>query len=865
MQKRHTHLNHRTMFALAALVIVPVSVETGHGQSLAQQEAVRRQADMAKSDELLLEGRKAYAEGNYEAAVQNYKEALSLLPYGTSSTSRRQVLNDHLSDGSVALTQRYRRTGKYEEARELLNEVKKNDPDSLVAKKGLEYLDDPIRTNPSLTYEHTKNVDKVRRLLYKGEGFFDLGLYDKAEEEFKNVIRIDPYNKAARRWMERCAAIKSDYYRAAYDQTRAKMLMEVDRAWELAVPPLGLGPITRGVTTQDGIGERTITAKLNQIILPELRLNNSTVEEAVEFLRLRSIELDNTTLDDSSKGINFVVRTPQVVDEGGAAADAGALGAGDDFGAVADPNATLIKKLDLKNVPLRVALQYICDAAKLRFKVDEFAVTLLPVGDGADADIVQRRWTVPPTFETFITTSGDGGGGGTGDSDPFATGPAGGGGIKPREDITTLLTKNGVSFGPNASASFLKSSSTLIVRNTPTNLELIDGIVKAAENATPRQIRVTTKFVEVSQENGEELGFDWIATPFGFGSNYFLGGGTVGSGASRTNQDFIGTVDRVQIPGIPASPQQNVSNIITAGNRSGAAAVSQNSIDAILNNPQRTAAATSVAPGILSLTGLFSSGQVQVIMRGLSQKRGADIMTAPSIVALPGQNATIEIIREFIYPTEYEPPELPNQVGSTNGGIGGIGGGGGGGGGFPVTPATPSAFDTKNTGVTLEVEAQIDGNDSIIDLRFTPTIVEFEGFINYGSPITSPASDALGNPVQIVITENRIEMPVFSVRQVKTGLNIYDGYTVAVGGLMREDVQSVEDKVPILGDLPFIGRLFQTKAQNHIKSNLIIFVTAEIIDATGRRVNGQDPSGVPSTPTVGGPVDPVGVLPGLGL
>ena len=172
-----------------------------------------------------------------------------------------------------------------------------------------------------------------------------------------------------------------------------------------------------------------------------------------------------------------------------------------------------------------------------------------------------------------------------------------------------------------------------------------------------------------------------------------------------------------------------------------------------------------------------------------------------------------------------------------------------------MTPATPSAFDTKNTGVTLEVEANIDANDSIIELRFTPTIVEFEGFINYGSPITAPATDALGNPVQIVITENRIEMPVFSIRSVKTGLTIYDGYTVAVGGLMREDVQSVEDKVPILGDLPFIGRLFQTKAQNHIKSNLIIFVTAEIIDATGRRVNGGDRA------NAGPPIDPQSMLP----
>lgn len=844
MQKRQTHLTHRTMFALAALVIAPLSVETGYGQNesdLLAQEMIRRQQDVAKADELLNEGREAYAEGEYETAVQKYREALNILPYGTATSDRRAFMTKSLEEGSVALTQKYRLEGKYQEARDLLEEIDKNNPGNMASKKGLEYLDDPIRTETGLTYEHTENVDQVRRLLYKGESYYNLGLYDKAEEEFKQVLRTDPYNKAARRWMERCSAIKSDYYRAAYDQTRAEMLMQVDRAWELAVPPLS-ERVNQGPDLNPDLDrERSIIAKLNQIIIPEVKLNNITVEEAVEFLRLRSVELDNTVIDDSQKGINFVVRTPKTLDAAGdAAADDEALDGG--FGDATDPNAILIKNLELRQVPLRVALQYICDEAKLRYKVDEFAVTLLPISEGEDADIVQRRWTVPPTFETFITTSGgDGGAGGGGDPDPFAAaddnGPAG---IEPRKDIVTLLKENGVSFPANSSASFLKSSSTLIVRNTPTNLELIDGIVQAAINDTPRQIRVTTKFVEVSQENGEELGFDWIATPFGFGSNYFLGGGTVGSGTARSNQDFIGTVDRVNIPGIPASPQENVSNIVTSGLRSGSAAVNRNSIDAILNNPTRTAQANSVAPGVLSMTGLFSSGQIQMIMRGLSQKKGADIMTAPSVVALPGQSATIEIIREFIYPTEYEPPELPNQVG---GGIGGQQGGvagGGGGAGFPVTPATPSAFDTKNTGVTLEVEAQIDANDSIIELRFTPTIVEFEGFINYGSPITAPATDALGNPVQIVITENRIEMPVFSIRSVKTGLTIYDGYTVAVGGLMREDVQSVEDKVPILGDLPYVGRLFQTKAQNHIKSNLIIFVTAEIIDATGKRVNGGD-------------------------
>lgn len=851
MQKRHTPLTNRTMFALAALVVSPMA----HGQDLVGQELVRRQEAVRSADALLLEGRKAYTEEDYETAVQKYKAALDTLPFGSATSDRRAVVKQHLQDGSVALSQQYRRTGKYDEARNLLEDVDAADPGNVAAKQGLDYLDDPIRTNPSLSDEHSQNVDKVRRYLYKGNGYYDLGLYDKAEEEFKNAIRIDPYNKAARRWLEKCSAIKSDYYRAAFDQTRARMLMEVDRAWELAVPPVnddnnaviaGPGEVSRSVS---------IAAKLQQIVIPVVDFNNTTVEEAIDFLRIRSIELDLGTLDEKEKGVNFVVRKPKVVD----AADDSLDAEGGLLGDAVDPSAVTIDKLYLTNVPLQVALQYICDKAKLRYKVDEYAVTLLPLTSDETDDIVTRRWSVPPTFENFLD-SGGGGDGATGDADPFATEDAGGGkGIKPRKPIQELLREQGVVFIDGTSASLLTGSGTLVVRNTPTQLELIDAIVEAAGKETPRQIRVLTKFVEVSQENSDELGFDWIATPFGVGSNYFLGGGTVGSGAARTNVDFINPVARTSIPGIPASQNQEVSGIATAGLRSGATAVNRNSIDAILNNPQRTAQSTRVAPGILSMTGLFDSGQVQMIMRGLAQKKGADIMTAPSVVARPGQNATIEIIREFIYPTEYEPPELPNQVGAT-GNNGGVGLGGGGGGGFPVTPATPTSFDTKKTGVTLEVEPQVGANDNVIDLRFSPTIVEFEGFVNYGSPITSPASDALGNPVQIVITENRIEMPVFSVRRVTTGLTIYDGYTVAVGGLMREDVQSVEDKVPILGDLPFVGRLFQSKADNHIKSNLIIFVTAEIIDATGRRINtaasssvGGAPEDVTMLPPVGGP------------
>ncbi len=192
-----------------------------------------------------------------------------------------------------------------------------------------------------------------------------------------------------------------------------------------------------------------------------------------------------------------------------------------------------------------------------------------------------------------------------------------------------------------------------------------------------------------------------------------------------------------------------------------------------------------------------------------------------------------------------------------------------------VTPATPTAFETRNTGVTLEIEPTLGGNDYVIDLKFAPEIVEFEGFINYGSPINAvgvsssvidplnPFLPPIANPggdndAPILLTENRIEMPVFSARRIQSPVTIYDGHTIAVGGLMREDTQDVEDKVPILGSIPYVGRLFQSSAERTIKSNLIIFVTARVIDATGTPIRGTEAFSDGSSQ---GATQSVGVLP----
>jgi general secretion pathway protein D len=804
----------------------------GYSSSIAQREIARRANLVAEADKALELGRTAYEKSQYKEAVTQYKIALNMLPNGPALSDRRQTYNLHLGDATSALAQEYRRIGRLDEARSMLEDVLVQDPTNKGAIEQLGYLDDPIRTNTSLTLDHTQNVDRVRRYLYAGEGYYNLGKYDEADAEFKKVLQIDAYNKAARRWLERIASTKSDYYRAAYDQTRAELLKEVDKAWETAVPPElpDFGP-GQGIATQ-ATGVEYIQQKLKNIIIPEVDFDDITINEALEQLRVRAREFDYEP-DEDKKGLNFLIRDPKLV-----TGDGGQLDGADDLGidAVAVSEESIgsrkIDALDVRNVPLGKVLQFICDKTRLRIKIDEFAVILLPVGALEADDLFARSYTVPPDFISKISQGAGSGGGGN--DDPFADdGGDDAGALGTRADAQTLLMDSGVNFPDEAFANYIASTSTLVVRNTLNNLDLIDDLIAVIRKDGPRQVRIMTKFIEVAQDNTDELGFDWVVGgTFGLGgdgSDYRLGAGSTGNGSPRT----VGDLGNPSLLPVGAT---SVSNIATAGLRSGDYANTRNSIDSILNNPSRSSQSTNVAPGILSITGLFDDNAAQVIMRGLAQKKGTDVMSAPSILAKSGESAKIEVIREFIYPTEYEPPELPQSVGTTSQNSD-PDGGGGGAQIFPVTPATPTGFETRNTGVTLEIEPTIGENNYTIDLRFLPELVEFEGFINYGSPIQTLGQDILGNPVSITITENRIEMPVFSTRRVTTGLQIYDGYTVAVGGLMREEVQNVEDSVPILGDLPIIGRLFQSKAESRTKSNLIIFVTAEIIDAAGSRIN----------------------------
>ena len=180
-------------------------------------------------------------------------------------------------------------------------------------------------------------------------------------------------------------------------------------------------------------------------------------------------------------------------------------------------------------------------------------------------------------------------------------------------------------------------------------------------------------------------------------------------------------------------------------------------------------------------------------------------------------------------------------------------------GGLLVTPSlraqnntfNPSAsaitFTTQpvETGPSLDVVPYVLSDGYTINLALIPSLTDFNG---YDPTPNIPAVTGNLNVVQLPIV-----LPDFTIRQVVTTVNVWDNQTVVLGGLISSQVQSAKSEVPVLGDIPLLGRLFQSQSKTTVKKNLMIFVTATIVDPAGNRVHSDDElpfaqTGVPTQP-----------------
>ncbi|PYL09323.1 MAG: type II and III secretion system protein [Verrucomicrobia bacterium] len=879
------------LLAGACLLLLSATSFAQTPESVAEREVVRRQAGISQGEAALARGKTAMKARNYTLAHEEFKTAVAYLPDAVVSGKAHDQAVDGFCKSGVVLAEARIAQGDYAGAEAILGEILSDryDPHCRKAQELYAHLHQPGYFNKTMSADFINKVEQVKQLLAEADGFYQSGRYDLAMKRYDQVLAIDPYNTAARKGQEKIDNTKYQYGEQGYDETRARQMWKVEEAWQQPVRKYGVvGPVAGAPGRGELRGTAQMTNKLNTIIIPHIEFRDTSIREAIDFLREQAAENDP-----QGNGVNIVLRLvplgqvaapsiPGAPPEGSATPGAGAPpggsppagapargrpGAAAAAAPAAGPAGARIT-VTLDNIPLGEALRYVANQAGLKVKVEPYAVAVIPLTEQSN-DLVTKRYHVPPEFfggpldvGYYIGSSVTGGGGqganittGAREAPPVAenviekeavsfqtasgTGTGAGAASQAnllqgtastrqtllndrqlvgRADAITMLKSMGVSFPPGASATFWAHSGTLIVRNTQDNLDMVDALVDQANSSAPKQVEIESKFVEINQNNLKELGFDWLLGPFSLNGKVFGSGGTAGNGVP-TNAANFPFVD-------PATGVPIGQNPVTAGNQSGNFAISANALDALLMPGLGQVA--GAAPGIFGLAGVFTNPQFQVVIRALNQKKGIDLLSAPSVTTKSGQRAIIEVIRELRYPRTYTAPQVPS-ISSTTGTTAAV---------VPVvvTPTTPQDWETRNTGVTLEVEPVVGGDSTTIDLNLIPQVVEFEGFINYGSPINAVgvntvAGISISTPVQL--TPNVINQPVFSTRKVTTSVSVWDGQTVVIGGLMREDVQRTEDRVPILGDIPLVGRAFRTNTEQHTKKNLVIFVTARIVTPAG--------------------------------
>jgi general secretion pathway protein D len=209
---------------------------------------------------------------------------------------------------------------------------------------------------------------------------------------------------------------------------------------------------------------------------------------------------------------------------------------------------------------------------------------------------------------------------------------------------------------------------------------------------------------------------------------------------------------------------------------------------------------------------IFSNGDVDLQITAMEQNGTADVLATPKVTTQSGYEAVIRVTEIHRYPQDWDVETGQRTA--------------------PVVK--PQDWEDFDLGVVLRVTPEVDPESNTIKLELAPEIRKFLGYDEYY--VAQNSYDAGTSEAFVRGGDNSLLfalMPFFEIRSVQTRVTVADGNTVMMGGLVDERVETFRDQVPILGDLPYIGRLFRTEGSRSVKKNLVIYVTATQVDERG--------------------------------
>ncbi len=377
-------------------------------------------------------------------------------------------------------------------------------------------------------------------------------------------------------------------------------------------------------------------------------------------------------------------------------------------------------------------------------------------------------------------------------------------------------------------------SNSLIITERPSRMNRIRPIIEQLDRATD-QVMIETKFVEVSDADVKNIGVNWASL-----ANFQLGAGKLQSSLLRgREQAGVDGYDNVLNRTVTGRNGTDITNNVTTrndtqnGNNSTQATGSTNSgqvtsTNGAIINTSTTGITSTIGGNVIgstansvinegisktanvnevgtnnafkdltaliskdattrALSAVFSATDFNIVLSALQSMQKTKIVSNPTIVTLNNTQAVINVGQER---------PIPSYTYNAERGV------------YEV-----SGFTYKPIGVILKVTPQVNSR-GFIKLTVEPEVSQSNRDANF----------------------NGAQIPIVESRKANTTVSLKDGFTMGIGGLMQQSATNGQNKVPVLGSLPVLGRLFRSDNKNIETTNLIIFITAKTISAEGATV-----------------------------
>jgi len=765
---------------LPAAVLLTVSVSAGEVtpemKSFVNRVDLGRQEVESRADALTQEGNRLLSEGQYFAARDKYLAAIAELNrYDTPlfkekiEFCHKQIAKCYFNKATDAMEEadRLATSKDYEEAIAVLKEALKYCPEQSVKINSLieKYTErrDMVANRESYSKDRLMpNLGtqeyQIQMLMEQGRKLFAAGELGAAHRKFQEVLLINPYNEEA---MQNLSGVNCRIGKLGDERTTNMLRRNLaEAAWKLTVPivPEGSSDDGTNVLANNPKVKRSdrndrVSRKLDSIIIPRIEFEEFTVEAALRYLREQS-----RINDPEGVGVDIfqIVPPKQEITAAPAAENAAApadqsqqannASAAENAAAAPAEESTLT--INIENKSLRTAIEEICRNGKLNYTVDDHGVIItgksVVLGDSLEA----RNFA----FNTE-------------DKDP--------------EALKAKFAPYDIDFPQGSDIFFDKAINRLVVINTPDNLRKIELAISDME-APDVMIQIMLKFVEIEQNNLDELAFNW---QIAVNANNFTGTaeGQPASGSAAAIRQSSNELLRYYRPeGVTGSPQDNAQ----------------------LNWSWQNGDGTSILASLFALNWADSK----------------DVLASPRVTTLADQEATIDMVKKQYFPSSFELIDVETSESEQ---------------GWHMTGADPQPQldNEQELGIKLSITPSLktdatdpNGEARVIVANVKMPIKTFYDWMIFDARSTSADGTSDGE---------YYKMPMFDERTIETDIELYDGQTIVLGGVTTDTTESIHDKIPILGDIPFVGRFFRSEYTKAVKSNLLIFMTCRMVKPDG--------------------------------